>query len=307
MIGLMIFGEDLNWDVKKMREVLDIFMQFLNKGMSGILPPLWIPVPINRKMRWAKKYMWETIHQIYQIRMSKQSNSPDLLNLLIKAKSEVNEQPLSFQQIQDEILTLIIGGHETTASGLSWIIYLIATHPEWEEILLKEWTFEGLMPTYEDLQNYTYTKMVVQEAMRLYPPVWLIGRTCKDGDVIDGYEIKKNTSIILSIYHIHRHPDFWDNPDQFDPERFHPSKHSSRDEFAFIPFAQGGHMCLGRELAMLEMMTAIPAIFKKYKVKIPSHAKIEKECIISTRPKYGIEVILESRSKEIECEMTLPH
>jgi cytochrome P450 len=138
--------------------------------------------------------------------------------------------------------------------------------------------------------------MVIQETMRLYPPVWILGRTCKDGDVIDGYEIQKNTNIDISIYHIHHHPEFWDNPDQFDPERFHPSKLSSINEFAYIPFSQGGHACLGRDLTMLEMMTAIPAIFKRYKVKIPPHAKIGVEAIISTRPKYGMEVILEPRS-----------
>lgn len=296
MITLIIFGKDLNRESEQMRNVVDICLHDFNRRSSSIALPPRVPTPWNLKLRSAIKYISQVIFQDYQERLDSKDYRTDLLGMLMSATDEDTGKPLPFEQIRDEIITIILAGHETTASALSWIIYLLTTHPEWEQRLLDEWQFEGDIPTYSMVDKFIYTKMVVKEALRLYPTVWNIVRTCKDGDTIDGFEIKKNTNINIVSYFIHRHPDFWDNPDKFDPGRFHPSKLSSIHEYAYLPFSYGAHACLGRQLAMFEMMVVIPAIFKMFKVMLAPSARIVKECIISIRPKHGVDVILEPRS-----------
>lgn len=296
MIGFILFSVDLNQEADRMRSALDICLNDFNKRISPLMPPMWIPTSGNLKKRSAHNYLHDTIFRLYEKRKSQKEQTRDFLSVLMQVRDEETGQPLSFEQINGELSTIILAGHETTASALAWIVYLIAKHPEWENRLLEEWKFDGLIPTYDDMANFPLTKMVIQEGMRLYPPVWSIVRSCLEGDQIDGYQIEKDSNIVVSFHNIHRHPDFWERPHEFYPEHFAPGKVNHLHDYAYLPFGSGQHFCLGRDLAMYEMMVGIPAIFKKYKLRIPQHARIVKESIISTRPKYGIEVTAEERS-----------
>lgn len=193
-------------------------------------------------------------------------------------------------QLRDEVVTLMLAGHETTANNLCWTLYLLSQHPEVEARLRREVdeVLGDRPPRLEDLPRLEYARMVRDESMRLYPPVWLTERKPIEEDVLCGYRIPAGITIGITQYVTHRHPKFWDNPESFDPERFSAERSKGRHEYAYFPFSGGGRQCLGKNLALLESQIILPMLLQRYRFELKPGWQVVKEPEISLRLKGGL-------------------
>jgi len=242
----------------------------------------------NRREEYARLNIQEE-HQL--------NRDVDFLDMLMC----VQDEPLKDEEIRDEVDTFMFEGHDTTASGLTWCLYLLAAHPDVQAKVhdeIDQVLGDRLAPDYEDLDKFPYTTMVIKEALRLYPPVPFLARITEEPLEILGYEIPTNTEIFLSPYLIHRNPKDWPNVkdlNAFDPENFSPEKMKNRDPFAFIPFSAGNRNCIGQNFAMNEEKCVIVMLMKQFRLRLEPGQKIEPEPNLVLRPKYGIRISLSLR------------
>jgi cytochrome P450 len=195
-------------------------------------------------------------------------------------------------------MTLVVAGHETTASGLNWTWYLISQYPQVESRLHSEIDASPVMtaPSLEQMEALPYTRQVIDEALRLYPPGWLLSRRTIEPDVLGGYEISANTDVLLPLYLLHRHPRYWKDPDIFWPERFAPEHEADRPRFAYMPFAAGPRHCIGETLALYEMLMHLYKMARRFRlVFLPENAPLELEAQINLRTRNPLFMRLERR------------
>jgi cytochrome P450 len=198
--------------------------------------------------------------------------------------------------VRDEVMTLLIAGHETTANTLGWTWYALAQHPEVVERLEAEVdTLRGAAPTMELFPRLVYTDRVIQEAMRLYPSAWSISRRALGDDEIGGYHIPAGSIVAMSPYTTHRHPAFWPDPERFDPERFTPEQVAARPRFAYFPFGGGARQCIGNYFALMESLIIIPTIVQHFRLQPRWTEPIEGHALVTLRPRGGVPVALERR------------
>jgi cytochrome P450 len=202
---------------------------------------------------------------------------------------------MSDKQLHDEVMTLVLAGHETTANTLTWTWYLLAQHADVERKLHDELArvLGGRVPTVEDLQSLLYTKMLIEESLRLYPPAWGMSRHAVADDEIRGYRVPAGSEVAVVQYVTHRHPEFWDNPEAFDPERFTPERSAGRPNFAYFPFGGGPRLCIGNTFALMEAQLILAMIAQTYRLRLVPDQTIEPEPIITLRPRRGISMTLE--------------
>jgi cytochrome P450 len=195
-------------------------------------------------------------------------------------------------------MTLLFAGHETTALALTWTWYLLACHAEVATRLRRDVTavLAGRTPTIADLPRLGYARMVLEEAMRLYPPVWMIARTARADDVIGSYSIPARTTLFLSAYLTQRHPAFWPEPERFDPERFAPQRGAERPAGAYFPFAAGPRACIGMPLAMMEAQLIVAQVIQAYHFDLVAGQHIAPQPRLTLRPRTAIQLVLRSCS-----------
>jgi cytochrome P450 len=214
----------------------------------------------------------------------------DLLEMLMSTKDEETGESLGQDALLDEVMTMFVAGHDTTAAALTWIIYLLNKNPkaldQMKEELNVNW--DGKVVTFETLNSLPYMKMVIQEALRLLPPVWAFGRKAKEDDVILNYQIKKGNSLNIPIYAIHRHPDFWEHPNEFYPEHFLPEAVKQRDKFAYMPFSLGQHRCIGEYFAIMEIQMVLMRIYKSFNIELTAQDPMEFIPLVTLKPKHAI-------------------
>jgi cytochrome P450 len=250
------------------------------------------------QFRKAKTSFDQIIYRIIADRRASSDAPRDMLSVLLQGRDNATGEPLTDEQIRDEIATMIIGGHETTALTLSWAWHLLAQHPEVEGRLEHEvdQALQGRAPTLSDIPALPYTKMILQETMRLYPPVWFMMRKAIAADHIGDYAIPANSMVLISPYTTHRHPDHWENPDQFIPERFHPEHQATRHKGAFVAFAGGRHHCLGHAFAMMEGQIVLALLVQRFRFHPdPSH-QVQLDPVMSLRQRDGVRGCLQRRT-----------
>ncbi len=191
--------------------------------------------------------------------------------------------------------TFIGAGHETTAVALTWTWYLLSQHREVEEQVRDEVrsVLGDRVPTVADLPRLALTRRVIEESMRLYPPVYAVAKDVVADDVIGGYRIPARSMILLSQYITHRHPEFWDDPERFDPDRFLPERVAARPRFAYFPFLGGPHHCIGSEFAMMEAMLIVAMTLQRFRLRLMPGAVVEPESKLTLRPRGGLPMVLE--------------
>jgi cytochrome P450 len=209
---------------------------------------------------------------------------PDYLSLLLGARDKETGVGMTDKEIVDEITTLIVAGHETTASALNWTWYLLGEHPEVEAKLHAEIdaSSESPVPTLQEMEGLPYTNMVVREAMRLYPPVWVISRKTIEADTLGGYTVPPGTDVFVSPYFIHRHPDFWTDAEAFNPERF-VQVDEERPRLTYLPFSAGAHHCIGETLAVFEMLVHLNRFARRFRLRRVEQSPVEFEALINLR------------------------
>ena len=221
----------------------------------------------------------------------------DYLSMLMNARDKETGDPMSERALIDEVMTLVVAGHETTASGLNWVWYLLARHPEADARLHAEIQAAADLPApgLAQMEQLPYTQNVIHEALRLYPPGWVLSRRSVEADELSGYVIPAGTDVLLSPYLLHRHPQYWKEPEAFRPERFDAEHEAERPRFAYIPFAAGPRHCIGESLALYEMLMHLYKVARHYRLTLASDEPIELEAQINLRTRKPLFMRLERR------------
>lgn len=257
-------------------------------------------LPSKRKYYGIKgiKSLKNIVSNIIRSRRNSNQNYSDLLSLLMDSTDGETNLKLSDEELLDEVMTLFIAGHETISVVLTWAFYLIAQHPEIENNIIKEINEydKGEFHTMKDLEHYQYLKMVILEVMRLYPPVWTIGRTAIDDDEICGFIVPAKMYCTMPTLFIHRNSEFWEKPNDFYPEHFLPEKIKARNKYAYFPFGSGHHLCIGEHYAIMEIQLVLIHVFRKYKIRLISDKNINAQLLITLKPKDLIHVIFDNRT-----------
>ena len=299
LVSKSLFGKDPEDDkLDLIGEVVSYGQQYQTKRirMPFLKPWLYITGQTSKNEK-MKKLGQDLLMEIISLRQKSSEKKDDLLQMLIDTEYEDGSK-MSNQQLLDESLIIYVAGHETTAIAMAWAIYLIATHPNVESKLVQSIAedLKGEAPSFSNLRSLTYTTQVIEEAMRLYPPAWLVDREAINDDEVDGIKIKKGIPISCLIYSMHRHSDFWENPNDFDPERFSSENKKKHVPFSYIPFGGGPRLCIGNNFAMMEMQLIIAMIFNKYSFElIQDKDSIDIQPMITLRPKSGIVVKIKKR------------
>jgi cytochrome P450 len=253
-------------------------------------PPLKVPTPRNRRFLAAQATLDGVIYGIIAERRRQPGEHDDLLALLMEARDEKTGEGMSDRQLRDEVITLFVAGHETTANALSWSSYLLSTHVAVARKMRAEVdeALQGRIPTAADLPNLPYTRMVIDETLRLYPPAWITNRRAIEDDTICGYRIPADAIVSISPYVTHRDPTLWQNPEGFDPDRFAPERSSGRPHFAYFPFGGGPHQCIGKGFALLEATLVLALLTQQYELHLVPGRRVETVAMATLRPRYGM-------------------
>lgn len=291
-----LFGAHLTNDAQDFSDAFSIANRWLLEYFTLPFPPLWIPTPRNRQFKAALRRLDAVVYEIIHVRRADEQSHDDLLALLMEQVDE-GGQPMSDEQLRNEIMALLVAGHETTANALCWLFALLAEHPEVECRLYEELelVLHGRIPTMRDLPLLPYTNLVVQEALRLYPVACFQVRQAKQAETLAGVRVPKGALIFVCAYTAHRHPTFWEEPERFDPERFMPARSPDRPRYAYFPFGGGGHLCIGNRFASVEMQLVLAMIEQQYQVSLPDGCAPEPEGVLSIQPRGGLLVDLHPR------------
>jgi cytochrome P450 len=256
------------------------------------------PTPRNLRYWRALATLDRTIFDVIGERRAHSGDHIDLLSLLLAARDPETGEAMSDRQLRDEVMTIFLAGHETTALAATWASYLVAQHPDVQRQLEDELdeVLHGRAPSYDDLERLTYTRMVVEETMRLYPPAWGFSRTALAPDRIGGYDLPRGWLVFIIPWVMHRHPKYWDDPERFDPERFTPSRAAARPKFIYLPFGAGPRQCIGNHFAMTEALIIVATLAQRYRLHLVSPRRVEPRPLITLRPGNGVAMTIEARS-----------
>ena len=257
------------------------------RSRHPLAAPAWVPTPRNRNYGRAVAELDRLIYSIIQQRTGDGEKRPDILSLLLNARDADTGKGMTRQQLRDEVLTFLVAGHETSANLLSWAWHLLTRHPEAAERLYSESdrVLEHRTAGAEDVPHLGYARRLLEETLRLYPPSVVLPRQANGPDQLGGYAIPENAAVLVSQYVVHRHPEFWDDPERFDPERFLPDRASEHHRFAFVPFGGGPRVCIGREFALMEGKLALASMIRAFRFDPISERAVIPELAVTLRPR----------------------
>ena len=253
--------------------------------------PMWLPLPHQRRFRRARKELATIVDQLVDDRLaSPRADGDDVLTRLIVSSREEPDPRVGERRMRDELVTLLLAGHETTASTLGWTLHLLDEHPDVLARLRAEVidVLGDRQPSHADLERLPYTSMVLQETMRLYPPVWILTRNAQADDEIGGYHVPAGSDVLICPYTLHRHPALWPDPERFDPERFDPALTTNRPRYAYIPFGAGPRFCVGSHLGLLEATIVLATIVRELRLTKEPGRPVVAEPMLSLRIRGGL-------------------
>lgn len=289
IVGLTLFSFDTDRDAETIERAMRTLLPHLFERLGQVIqPPLWLPTPANRRFHRALADVDRVVYRIiasHREEIARGETFNDLLALLMQARDPDTGAALGDAQLRNETITFLLAGHETTANCLTWTFHLISKHPEIERQLLDEIStvLGDRTPTVEDLPKLVLTRRVIQESMRLYPPIWIIERRAIGEDTIAGYRIPKGSSVVIAPYALHRHPGFWESPETFDPSRF-----EQKPPAAYLPFGAGPRFCIGNEFAMMETTLITAMVLRQFHLAMVAAHPVEPMPDITLRPKFGM-------------------
>ncbi|WP_093800382.1 cytochrome P450 [Streptomyces sp. Wb2n-11] len=294
-----LFAYDIKPSSRVLKQIVDDVVEVMfRRGTASEMLPSWLPTDRKRKI--------DRIHHVFDKVVADvretyaRTGDGSLTSLMEQAVDPVTGEPWTDQEIRDELLTIYLAGHETTAVSLCWTLLSIANHPPVQEELGGEIdrVLGGGPPDAENTDALTYTKMVVDESLRMHPPIWIFPRAAVGPDTLGGYDIEAGSSVLVSPLVSHHNPRYWDNPLAFDPYRFTPQAVRERPRMAYFPFGAGPRQCIGNSMALLELRTIVAMINQRFRISmIPGHALQYGSPVISLRPLRDVMVRLASRDR----------
>ncbi len=268
VITRTMFGDGISQqEMEAVERALPTVQGFTMVGVFTHGLPRWVPVPGRGRFEAARDSVREIVARLVARQRAKGPGEHTLLAMLSEAIDEETGEPMTEAQVLDEAIGIFLAGYETTALALAWAVELLNRHPAATERLCAEVqaVLGDRVPAPEDLMRLPYTRQVLQESMRLYPPASWLPRVAVEDDVIDGFRIPAGTTVVIPIFLYHRHPACWSDPDVFDPDRFAPERAEGRHPFAWMPFGAGQRLCIGKELAMIEGQAALAMMFQRFR------------------------------------------
>ncbi len=297
IVGATLFGSDIDEYAQEVADILDL-VNLQTQDIRALLTLYpWLPTPYNIKWRKAKSRLDDIVYAMIAARRREGAQENDILDRLLAARDTDTDQGMSEVQMRDEVVTLMLAGHETSSTALAWTLYLLAKNTAVQDRLAAELDgpLSAKQATSKDLNEVPYLKQVVQESMRIYPPVWAIARRSQETEVFGGYKVPAGSYVAVVPYALHRHPEFWPDPERFDPDRFDPNSDESRHSYAYLPFAAGPRACIGLGMAMLEIQLVLAQIMSRYRVRLVDGHVVETDAKVTLKQRYGLPLHFEHR------------
>lgn len=291
IVGQALFSKDLAAEAAQMGDRVRVAMEYLNYRFNHMFaPPLWVPTLRNLRFKKAQAASHKMIDGMIKERKASPMRQHDLLEMLIQARDEETGESMSDKQVRDETLTFIGAGHETTAMALAWTWYLLSTHPEVQQRVRAEidTVLGGRTPELADLPKLELTRRVIEESLRLYPPVWALSKEAVNDDELGGFHIPSKSLVVLLQYVTQRLPEYWPNPEGFDPDRFLPEEVEKRPRTAYFPFGAGPHICIGLEFAMREAIVVLAMTMQRYRLDLVPGHPVVMDPIFTLRQRDGV-------------------
>jgi cytochrome P450 len=299
IVAKTLFDADVAAEVDAIGHAMDVSVGMFARAMSPWGPVLnFLPLPSNFRFRREWGRLMALIDRFVQERRNNDTGGDDLLSRLLRATdAETDGGAMTDRQLRDEAITLFTAGHETTANALTFTFYLLSQHPEVSQTLCEELkrVLNGCPPTVADVENLSYTRMVLSEAMRLYPPAWALGRESVAPCTIGGYSVPAGSVVLLSEWVTHRDPRWWPEPLRFDPLRFIPENRADRPRWAYFPFGGGSRQCIGESFAWMEAILVLATLAQRWRMEYLGDGPPRLRPLITLRPAHAIRVRLASR------------
>ncbi|MBY5775352.1 cytochrome P450 [Rhizobium leguminosarum] len=291
-IARTMFGAEDDRILEGIVQIVARYQDAVGIGLADLLGlPNWVPRLSTIRGRYIVRHLNQVVDQLIE----RDRRPGHLLIDILTDDGGGSGQKLSRQEVRDQIVTILTAGHETTAQTMNWTWYLLSKHPDVEVKLIEELdeVLGGRTPAYEDLSRLVYAKAVVQESMRLFPPVPTFSRLCLADDAILGRRVAKGSIVMIAPWILHRHRSFWSDPDIFEPERFLETGERPR---AYIPFGAGPRICIGASFAMMEAVLILAQVAQRYRLRLMPGHRIEPVVRIALRSRYGMKMIATRRS-----------
>jgi cytochrome P450 len=297
IVGKTLFDADVDRDAQDIGKSMELLLELSANFRRTIFIPHWVPTPTNFRLERAIRQIEKVLYRMIAEKRASGRDSGDLLSMLLAAQDEDGSR-MTDQQLRDEAITLFLAGHETTANTLSWTWWLLAQNPEVEAKLHAElrMVLAGRAPSLDDLPKLVYTNHIITESMRLYPPAWGTARTAIEDHEIAGYAIPKGSGISFAQWSVHRDARWYGAPDEFRPERWEGDLLKRNPKFAYFPFGGGPRQCIGNTFALMETALTLATIAQQYRFRLVEGHPVVPLASITLRPRYGIRVVMESRS-----------
>lgn len=298
VIEQVLFSEAAEFDRARVRAAIEVILEETGTmRMSDLVPmPEWVPRVMSLRAIRARHVFRKAVTAQIRTRRAQADPGDDLLGLLLKMRDEETGRGLSDTDIRDTVMTFIAAGHETTAIALTWTLYLIANDPKTQDRLVEEaaTVLGGRAATAEDAASLVYTRQVIEEAMRLYPPAPILGRRAVEATEICGRKVKKGDVVLLAFYALHRHKTLWEWPDHFDPDRFSADRRPG-DRYRFMAFGGGPRACIGASFAMMEAAIFVSAFVSKLRFEPVKGADVYPVMQVTLRPRGGMPLKISRR------------
>jgi cytochrome P450 len=282
-----------NTDVTNAGEIGAAFTTALKDTMDRmtavIIMPDWLPFPGKLRFKRALQTLNVTVDDIIRKHREEGSAHKDLLSMLFSGNQDAQGN-FGDRELRDQIITMLLAGHETTANSIAWTFYLLSRHPwAWQRLRDEvDQVLGGRVPTHEDLPELVWTRMLFEESLRLYPPVWLIPRRAVTSDEVGGYHIPAGSDVLISPYVLHRHPKYWERPDVFAPERFSAEQLEKRHRYLYLPFGAGPRACVASSFASMEALLILVMVTQRYRLELVPGFAVVPEPLLTLRFRHGL-------------------
>ncbi len=293
IIAYTLFTSTNEGDSERVGHAVDVMQKSFSQDESL---PMWFPTRARRRIQRAEADLNEIVYGIIAERRADLHDTGDLLSMLLLTEGE-NGERMTDKEVRDEVVTLYLAGHETTANTLNWTFYLLSGHPDIEKRMHAELdaVLGGRTPTLADLPKLKYTEQVIKEALRLYPPAWTFSREAITDLRIGGYDVPAGSVIQIMSYFIHRNPSIWENPLEFNPDRFNEANADKIDKWSYIPFGGGQRVCIGQSFAMLEAHLILATIASRYQLRLKTGHVVKPFASITLNPQGGLPMTVHKR------------
>lgn len=287
VVSKTLLDTDTRGDSERVADAVSALVRDVNLRLTLPVPPLRWPTPGNLRARAALRALDEIIYRIIAERRRDGRDHGDLLSTLLQAQEEGGGGGMDDRQLRDEIMTIFLAGHETTATGLAWSFYLLGKHPKIYARLREQAqsVLGGRAPTYADLPKLGYALQVFKEALRMYPPAYAMGRNAREDLVLGGVRVRAGTDVVVNIIGMHHDPRYFPEPQRFDPDRFEPSAEKSLPRGAYLPFGGGSRVCIGNHFALMEGQLVLAALAQRVELAFTRPLELEPQPMVTLRPR----------------------